>query len=424
MDKDIILRTIKSTWNVSLTVQLVPLTISIIIARLVHDNLPRISKPTALFYISFISAETYFAVTADAISELNLLNSELGQLTISTAVLHEILGWLNNALSPLVRGEFAAKFIKSEISFLAFLIFTFFVLRPAIQWIIRTTPEREPVKKCYIVAILIGALIMAGVADIIGSNFMIGAAMMGLVIPAGPPLGSALVEKSEVVIRNFFLPFLFIRIGLLTDIFSIKDWKAFVSLGMILVAAYLGKVWGSLLSLIWFKTSTRNALLFGCFLNIKGIIELLVFLRWIIYKQIDVQTFSTLVLFNLVLTAIVTPLISIFYKPRKRLNRISKIDNCIRTLQSTLPNSELRILCGIHHEDNVNGIINLLRASNPTEMNPICAYAVHLIHLIGRALPVIVPYNTQKRRLVANSTDRIMRAMTSYSKGSGAAVKV
>lgn len=104
------------------------------------------------------------------------------------------------------------------------------------------------------------------------------------VIPAGPPLGSALVEKSEVVIRNFFLPFLFIRIGLLTDIFSIKDWKAFVSLGMILVAAYLGKVWGSLLSLIWFKTSTRNALLFGCFLNIKGIIELLVFLRWIIYK--------------------------------------------------------------------------------------------------------------------------------------------
>lgn len=65
------------------------------------------------------------------------------------------------------------------------------------------------------------------------------------VIPAGPPLGSALVEKSEVVIRNFFLPFLFIRIGLLTDIFSIKDWKAFVSLGMILVAAYLGKVWGS-----------------------------------------------------------------------------------------------------------------------------------------------------------------------------------
>lgn len=284
MDKDIILRTIKSTWNVSLTVQLVPLTISIIIARLVHDNLPRISKPTALFYISFISAETYFAVTADAISELNLLNSELGQLTISTAVLHEILGWLNNALSPLVRGGFAAKFIKSEISFLAFLIFTFFVLRPAIQWIIRTTPEREPVKKCYIVAILIGALIMAGVADIIGSNFMIGAAMMGLVIPAGPPLGSALVEKSEVVIRNFFLPFLFIRIGLLTDIFSIKDWKAFVSLGMILVAAYLGKVWGSLLSLIWFKTSTRNALLFGCFLNIKGIIELLVFLRWIIYK--------------------------------------------------------------------------------------------------------------------------------------------
>lgn len=143
-----------------------------------------------------------------------------------------------------------------------------------------------------------------------------------------------------------------------------------------------------------------------------------------VLQYVDIQTFSELVLSNLVLTAIVTPLIAIFYKPQRRLESIARVDNCIRTLRTTLPSSELRIVCCIHHEDNVNGIITLLRATNPTEMNPICAYPVHLKDLAGRAAPVVLPYNTQKYKLASNATDRIMRAVIKYSRSSGPAVAV
>lgn len=280
MDKAMILRTIKKTWNVSMTVLLVPFIISFLVAHMLQDHVPRINVKRFYYYIIFLASRSSFAVVVDAISELKLLNSELGQLTMSTAVIHEIIGWLNSILSQLMRGGLQRILMIHVGVVCALSIFTIIVLRLVIQWIIRRTPERKPVKDIYIIAIMIGAITLGFTYEGLNSNYMIGAAIFGLVIPAGPPLGSALVEKSELIITNFFLPFFYIRLGQLTDIHSIENWRSFLALELILISAFLGKVVGCILALIFFKASIRNALLFSCFLNIKGIIDLMHFLRW------------------------------------------------------------------------------------------------------------------------------------------------
>lgn len=118
-------------------------------------------------------------------------------------------------------------------------------------------------------------------------------------------------------------------------------------------------------------------------------------------------------------TAIVIPLISMYYDPNStRLQSSCKLEKRTRTLGTTSMDSELRILCGIHHEDSIHNIINLLKALNPTEMSPICAYVVHLVELVGRAESLSAPYDAQRRRLKENSTDRIMRAVTNQTKSS------
>lgn len=86
----------------------------------------------------------------------------------------------------------------------------------------------------------------------------------------------------------------------------------------------------------------------------------------------------------------------------------------MRTLQTTSMSGELRILCGIHYEDNIYSIITLLKASNPTEFSPICAYVVHFVELVGRALPLLQPYDIMEQRIKESPTDRIMRAVTKY----------
>ncbi|XP_029125221.1 cation/H(+) antiporter 8 [Cajanus cajan] len=59
-------------------------------------------------------------------------------------------------------------------------------------------------------------------------------------------------------------------------------------------------------------------------------------------------------------------------------------------------NAELRVLTCIHRPDNIPSTINLLEASYPTKDEPLCAYVLQLIELIGRASPVFICHQLHK----------------------------
>lgn len=117
-------------------------------------------------------------------------------------------------------------------------------------------------------------------------------------------------------------------------------------------------------------------------------------------------------------TAVRTPLISLYYTPYRKLEITQSMEDRMRTLCTTPGNRELQVLCCIHNEDSVHSLITLLKAFNSSEMSPLCACVLHLVELVGRAAPLLVPHNTHKRKIKENSTDRIMRAMTKFSKSS------
>lgn len=282
MDKARMLSTTKNTWRVSLTCLVIPFIITMFLIQHLHNYLT--GKKSQLFYyfLSCFLSQTYFAVVANAMSELNLLTSELGQLAISCSIPGELLTWFNLAVATLIRSN--KHFVKAVIGMFAMLLLIFFVVRPLVQWIIRTTPEGKPVREIYVIAVLILPVITGVLGDLVGSTFMSGALLTGLMIPAGPPLGSAIVEKGELVISNFFLPFFYIHIGQLVNVYSIDNWEAFAVIEIIITAAYLAKVAACLLSLIFFKTSVRNAVIFSFILNIKGVIEFMMLSRWRVRK--------------------------------------------------------------------------------------------------------------------------------------------
>ncbi|KAK0592437.1 hypothetical protein LWI29_019164 [Acer saccharum] len=355
-----------------------------------------------------------------------MLTSELGTIAMSCAILHEILGWFLLSLSVFLQEGDLRYTIESVVAMSVLMLFIILVLRPMVQCIIRRILEGKPVDGFYIKAILVGPLIMGFLSDMIGATILPGALIMGLIIPAGPPLGSSLVEKSELIISELILPFMYIRIGQLTNVYSITDWKAFTTVQFILLAGFLGKMAGCLSSLLCSNNGgVRNSFLLGLFLNTKGVIELSLTLRWRARKLIDEPVFATLVIYYIVVTAIVTPLLQIFNKPQGRLEATSSMKNTTRSLQATLLTSELRIMCCFHYEENVHGIITLLKSCSSTGISPMCVYVAHLIDLVGRAAPLLHPYNSQRKRFRENSTDRIMKALkTSLIKGSSSPVTI
>lgn len=63
------------------------------------------------------------------------------------------------------------------------------------------------------------------------------------------------------------------------------------------------------------------------------------------------------------------------------------------------PNAELRVLACINRPDNVPEMINLLDYSCPTKENPMTVYVLHLIELIGRASPIFISHQIQKKTI-------------------------
>ena len=110
---------------------------------------------------------------------------------------------------------------------------------------------------------------------------------------------------------------------------------------------------------------------------------------YLLLQALDNQTFSVLVLAFWLMTLVVGPILAFTYK-RSRRTRHYKC----RTIQSTKPDTDFRILVCIHSMRNVSGMINLLQNSNPTQLSPINVFAVHLVELTGRSSAMLIVHDT------------------------------
>ena len=144
-------------------------------------------------------------------------------------------------------------------------------------------------------------------------------------------------------------------------------------------------------------------------------------------QYIDEQTFAVLIFSSLAMTAIIAPFTGMLYKPRVRLASSHKQIR-LKTIQTTPRASEFRVITCLHNEENVQSIISLLEASNPTEISPICAYVIHLVDLKGSSAPLLIPFNAKQKKIFklsnSPSSNYILRAFENYSRNSNGPVIV
>ncbi|CAN6710010.1 unnamed protein product [Malus baccata var. baccata] len=270
---------------------------------------------------------------------------------------------------------------------------------------------------------------MAFITDALGTKATTGAIILGLVVPNGPPLGTALIKKTEFMVSEFLLPVFFFCVGLSVNVYSIHDWESFSKLQVLIVESYVTKFLGVTLAAMCCKIKFKHSLLLSMIMSIKGLIEPSIYSRWRVLKQMDQQSYTQIILSSLGLTMAIAPFIRFSCIPHVHLRQSSSIHDCIRNIQSLLAsNSEtFQILCCVHNEESVRNMITLLEASNPTEASPICAYIFHAVELTGSAAPLLVPHTKQKKKFTHTSVPtnvHIMRAFENYSKNSKGPVMI
>ncbi|CAJ2644129.1 unnamed protein product [Trifolium pratense] len=425
MDVIMTIRAAKSTWRLGIIPFMASFMVMSTLLNFFYSpqNFSHLQTDTSRSSLSATIAFSNFPVVSDALAELNLLATELGQIALSSATLNDCIQFFIIISHHLLDTEKVEYTIYGFSCWILFVLFSFFILRPTMRFIARSTPTGKPVKQIYVVFILLGVLIMAGITDLIGVTFLIGPLIYGLVIPSGPPLGTTLVDKCEVIISEILLPFFFVCVGMSTNLSALNNWREFATLQFILIAGDVAKVVACVLVSMTYNIKATHGIVLGLMLNIKGITHLIAFSKLKKVKLLDDDTYSHLVICVAVTTSVITPFVKILYKHRPRvLNSSTEYYDQMKTIQNSPRNSEFRIITCLHSEGNVRGITTLLEACNPAPESPLCVFVIHLIELLGKSAPILLPINYKQNRkfLSVNypDTNYIVRAFENYAKNS------
>lgn len=278
MDVTMLWRTAKKATVIGSLCELIPFT-AIVAATFL---MPMSGIRRGFFHLLFASglSVTRFANLADKLDELDILTSQQSQLALSSSMISEVFTWMSPVTGIIYRNR-SNPMIPAWLLVTVIGVFIVAVtLRALAKNIIARLSEEGVlhVNEVLITLILVVALIMAFVTDLVGSLHL-GILVMGLVIPDGPPLGSAIVNLAEHMVKELLMPVFYVLVGYTTDISSIsfdKFWEIIVVVIMGFAAKILATLCGALAS----QQDLRSAVLLGLMANAKGPMDLYLFMRW------------------------------------------------------------------------------------------------------------------------------------------------
>ncbi|TKY47214.1 Cation/H(+) antiporter 15 [Spatholobus suberectus] len=369
IDPTIIFRSSKRTFAIGILGYFIPYTFGRTVVLILNrfaslDN--DLSK--VLPIVLEIQCIASFPVITRFLSELQILNSEIGRLATSSSLVCDACFTLIMTMKFVSNLSFTKSigvFIGSLLSIMLLIMFIIFVVHSAALWAIQQSSKRKHVQEIYICGVLLTLMFCGFMGEVIGLNAIIVSFMVGLAIPDGPPLGAALVDKLDCFVSVVFIPILFVIVGLRTDV--------------VFVASPFP------------QDAISRCLFLGLIMNCKGTVELALLMDLKLNNVLNDECFTILVLTLVFITGIVSPVVKALYDPSKRFLAYRR-----RTIMHHKNDEELHILACIHQQDNVLAILNLLTASNPTKASPFDLVVLHLIKLVGQASSILIAHMPRK----------------------------
>ncbi|KAL5096579.1 hypothetical protein RYX36_000906 [Vicia faba] len=392
MDMSIVKRTGRKAMCIAVAGMILPFIVGIGVSVALNDRDASVNEVSYVLYLGIVLSVTSFPVLARMLAELKLINTELGKLALSTSLINDMCAWVLLALAIALSEQNSTTLasVWVVLSNVFFVGFCFLVVRPSVIWLIKKTPEGKPFSDFQICVVLVGVMVSAFITDVIGMHSIFGAFVYGLVIPNGP-LGAAIIEKLEDFVSGLLIPLFYAISGLKTNITLTHGGLSWAFIFTVVPLACFGKIIGTLIISILFDIPTRDGVVLGLLMNTKGLIEMIVLNIGREQKVLGDEIFSVMIIVTIIMTAIISPVVTLIYKPRKRFIPYRK-----RTVQSSRVDAELRVLVCVHAPRNVPTIINLLEATYPNKRSPIWAYVLHLVELTRRASAMLAVHATRQ----------------------------
>ncbi len=309
-------RTVGSIAALSLTL---PFLFGVGIASAIHDTLaPDIDRLGFTLFVGAALSITAFPVLARILNEKGLAKDRVGVIALACAAIEDVFAWLILAVVvAIVRAGGPLDLVITFALTLGFFALMFFVVKPALAWIVGRGRTGAGLGAPLLTLILVGVLISAYLTEEIGIHAIFGAFIFGAILPRQ----SALVDEVTIKLEDFtvllFLPVFFAITGLQTELATIDSAQVALIGLAVLALAVGGKILAGFLGARMGGLSTKEAGMIGVLMNTRGLTELVILS---VGKELGVipdSMFAILVVMALVTTLMTSPLIDLIQKRSK-----------------------------------------------------------------------------------------------------------
>ncbi|CAK8538362.1 unnamed protein product [Lathyrus sativus] len=391
MDPATLWKTEKKAMVISSFVFVFTLVIPTSVSVLMTSYVPMdTSLSRSLPYIAFSQSFTAFMVVSIILTELKILNTDIGRLAMSVALFSDIVGF---SLAIIVfsiaqyKHRGVSKFLGIFLSLAGLVLSIIFVMRPIIIGISKKLRSGKHVSEWLFVCIMVFVLIAGFLGEVIGQHYVMGPLLLGLALPEGPPIGTSLIAKIEAFTYAFFYPIYLTISGMKTNLFKI-DFKSMWIVCFVVIVSVGIKIGAVMFSGYFTNVPLRDCFVIGLILNSRGVAELLVYNLWRGSKLLTEQEFSLVVFSVIAINAIITPLIKILYDPSKQYHPIIR-----SSIQHTSGELDIfRIMVCVYRNENIPTMMNLLEVSHASENSHVRVIALILVELLGRSRPLLVAH--------------------------------
>lgn len=234
----------------------------------------------SLPYIAISQSITAFPVISYVLTELKIINTDIGRLAVSSAMFCDSLGISLTAVVLSIAGNEDKNVMTTVWAILSYVglvaIIIAFPIRPTLLCMQKHASVGKAVPETYIVIIFVAVLVTGFLSEISGQHFVLGPLLLGLAVPAGPPLGEALELKLHSLCVGFLYPIFLAVSGLKTNVFKINFQGIWV-VGTVVFFSSLVKIGSVMVPAMYYNVPVQEAVVVGLALNARGINELVLY---------------------------------------------------------------------------------------------------------------------------------------------------
>ncbi|CAD6242711.1 unnamed protein product [Miscanthus lutarioriparius] len=351
-----------------------------------HFQPSNIYASTALFAIVLTS--TASPVLIRIVTELKLTGSETGQIAIGAAFANDMASL--TALSIIIvthtlYGKVPTEKESSPLAkaaVVACMALTVWMAVNLAAWVARMLNRlkrgRQYISKYELCGMLLLVVGLSMLEQIMGYSASMTAFLIGLAMPREGPTARTLMDRLAYPVHQLFMPLCFGAIGARLDFAKIGNFtvvQLVVAVTFTTLLSTAGKVAGTVLAGRALGIATREAIVLGALLNVKGYSDILAINFG---NKINVwgETMQVVLLISsIVNTFMAGPASAAIVRQQRRASRYRS-----RCLEDLSVDHELRMLVCIHDATSVYSMLTLSDLSKGRA--PVTVYLLHLVELV------------------------------------------